>query len=136
VLDVAKEFKSKAHWTGSGGQAKLMALEEDTVEVNEQGQPFKSEFDYDALYFWTSHFVHVSVVGIEGHASSPGEVFKVRARGWADADREKDSLFNIAVFLCKTFVCALRAMNEEQPEALEKLHKLISKFAYAEAATK
>jgi hypothetical protein len=128
-LEVAKEFKSKAHWTGSGGQAKLMALEEDTVELNEQGQPATSDFDYDALYFWTSHFVHVTVVGIEGHASAPGEVFKVHARAFVDKGREKDSLFNIAVFLCKTFVTALRAINEEQPQALHDLHSMIAKFA-------
>jgi Family of unknown function (DUF5677) len=130
VLDVAKKFRSKAHWTGSGGQAKLMALEEDSVEVDEQGQPFKSEFDYDALYFWTSHFVHATVVGVEAHASPPGEVFKVRARSFTDVERAKDSLFNITVFLCKTFVVALRAMNEDQPDVLQRLHKLIAKFAY------
>jgi uncharacterized protein DUF5677 len=51
VLEDAKAFKSKAHWTGHGGRAKLMAMEEDTVEFDEQGQPQKSEFDYDAIYF-------------------------------------------------------------------------------------
>jgi len=64
VAETAREFKSKAHWTGLSGQAKLMALEEDTVEVDEHGQPLKSEFDYDALYFWTSHYVHATVAGI------------------------------------------------------------------------
>jgi len=44
VLDTVKDFKNKACWTGHG-QAKLMALEEDTVEVNGLGQPLVSEFD-------------------------------------------------------------------------------------------
>jgi hypothetical protein len=128
VLETAKEFKNKAHWTGHGGQAKLMALEEDAVEVDEQGQPFRSEFDYDALYFWTSHYVHATVAGIHGHACSPGEVFKVRARSWEDKGCGGDALFNTAVFLCKIFVHACRSMNEEQPDALQDMFKMISKF--------
>ena len=128
VLETAKEFKSKSHWTGHGGQAKLMALEEDTVEVDAQGQPVKSEFDYDAIYFWTSHFVHVTVDALDGHAGLPGEVFRVRARIGREKKLGKNALFNTAVFLSKTFVCALHAMNEEQPRALEDLYTLTSKF--------
>ena len=128
VLETAKEFKSKAHWTGLGGQAKLMALEEDTVEVDEHGQPLKSEFEYDALYFWTSHYVHATVAGMHGHASVVGEVFKVRARHWRDKELGKDALFNIVMFLLKIFIHALRSMNEEQPTGLENLQKMISKF--------
>jgi hypothetical protein len=129
VVETAKEFKSKAHWTGHGGQAKLMALEEDTVEVDEHGQPLRSEFDYDALYFWTSHYVHATVAGIHGHACSLGEVFVVRARSGEDKERSKDALFNVAVFLSKIFVHACRSMNEEQPAALQDLHKMLSRFA-------
>ena len=129
VLEAAREFKNKAHWTGHGGQAKLMALEEDTVEQDEFGQPAKSEFDYDALYFWTSHYVHATVVGIEGHASERGEVFKVRAGIELEHKLGADALFNTIVFLCKTFLSACRAMNEDQPEAVLAMQKLISKFA-------
>lgn len=129
VLETAKEFKSKAHWTGSGGQAKLMALEADGLEHDEHGEPEKSEFDYDALYFWTSHFVHATVVGIEGHACEPGDVFKVRGRSWADKGRGKDALFNTLVFLSKIFIRACRAMNEEQPFVLQQAFKMLSKFA-------
>jgi hypothetical protein len=32
MLKVAKGFKSEHQWTGRGGQAKLMALEEDTLK--------------------------------------------------------------------------------------------------------
>src|SRR5262249_17045808 len=32
VVETAKAFKHKGHWTGHGGQAKLMALEEDSIE--------------------------------------------------------------------------------------------------------
>ncbi|MFZ0334045.1 MAG: DUF5677 domain-containing protein [Candidatus Acidiferrales bacterium] len=131
ILEKAKEFKSKAHWTGHGGQAKMMALEEDPLEDDLQGQPEKSEFDYDALYFWTSHFVHATVVAAEAHATEPGEVFRVHARSWIDKKRAGDALFNIAVFLNKLFVRACRAMNEEQPDVLQDLYKMISDFARA-----
>lgn len=130
VLEKAKEFRSKAHWTGHGGQAKMMALEEDPLEDDPQGNPEKSEFDYDALYFWTSHFVHATVEGIEGHACEPGEVFKVRGRSWADAKCGDKALFNVTIFLCKTFIRACRAMNEEQPKVLQDMFKSVSKFAH------
>ncbi len=128
VLETAKEFKNKAHWTGGGGQAKLMALEEDTVEVDELGQPFKSEFDYEALYFWTSHYVHATVEGIHGHSCAPGEIFKVRARSWEDKECGDHALLNTLVFLCKMFIHACRSMNEEQPPALQDLSIMISRF--------
>lgn len=129
VLERAKDFKSKAHWTGHGGQAKMMALEEDPLEEDPQGQPEKSEFDYDALYFWTSHFVHATVVAAEAHAAEPGEVFRVHARSWIDKGRAENALFNVVVFLDKLFIRACRGMNEEQPDVLQDLYKLISDFA-------
>jgi uncharacterized protein DUF5677 len=128
VLETAKEYKSKTHWTEAGGQTKLMALEEDTVEVDGLGNPFKSEFDYEALYFWTSHYVHATVEGIHAHACAPGEIFKVRARSREDKERGEDALFNVVVFLCKIFIHACRSMNEDQPPALQDLYKMISKF--------
>jgi Family of unknown function (DUF5677) len=129
IIKAAQEFKSKAHWTGHGGQAKLMALEEDTFEVDEQGQPAKSEFDYDALYFWTSHFVHATVDGIDGHACEPGEVFKVHAGARAEEGLGENALFNTVVFITKTFIAGFRAMHEEQPDKiLRAMFKLMSGF--------
>lgn len=129
VLETAEEFKSRAHWTGQGGQAKLMAIEEDTTELNDQGEPLKAEFDYDAIYFWTSHYVHVTVEALNEHASPPGEVFKVRAREGTDKKRGRDALFNTLVFVSKSFVVACRAMNEEQPEQiLQDIQKLMQTF--------
>lgn len=129
VLQTAKEFKSKAHWTGEGGQAKMMATEEDTVELDEHGKGFKAEFDYDGLYFWTSQYVHATVAGIRAHSCTPGEIFKVRARSWEDEECARDALFVTAVTLCKLFVHACRSLHEDQPAAIQDLHKMISKFA-------
>lgn len=132
AVRVAEKFKSKHSWTGHGGQAKLMALEEDTFDVDERGQPFKSEFDYDVIYFWTSQFVHATVISLYGHASEPCAVFRVRARMWAENDRAADAMFNTLNFLSNTVVCACRAMREEQPEAiLEAMRKLTQRAARA-----
>jgi hypothetical protein len=129
VEEAAKGFKNKAHWTGHGGQAKLMAMEEDTVELNDQGESLKAEFDYDAIYFWTSHYVHVTVEALIEHATTPGEVFRVRAREGADKKRGRDALFNTLVFVSKLFVVAFRAMNEDQPEAiLQDIQKLMHQY--------
>lgn len=129
VLETAKEFKSKTHWTGHGGQAKLMALEPDEFEKDEHGEPTKDEFDYDALYFWTSQYVHATVEGTNGHAVAAGEVFKVRARSWEDKPYGVNALLNTVVFLCKIFVVACRAMNEEQPPFLQDMYRMIDGFA-------
>jgi hypothetical protein len=130
VEEAAKGFRNKAHWTGHGGQAKLMALEEDTVELNDQGDALKAEFDYDAIYFWTSQYVHVTVEALNEHATTPGEVFRVRPRQGADKKRGLDALFNVLVFISKLFVVAFRAMNEDQPTAiLQDIQKLMHQFA-------
>src|SRR5258708_37812600 len=77
AMKIAETFKSKHQWTGHGGQAKMMALEPDTFEKNEQEEPITGEFDYDALYFWTSHYVHATAKAIKAHAVDPGESFRI-----------------------------------------------------------
>ena len=130
VMEIAKKFTSKHRWTQHGGQAKFMALEEDTREVDEHGKPFKSEFDYDVIYWWTSQYVHVTIIALDGHASEPGEVFRVVARRWIEQGRGADALFNTLVFLSKIIICGCRVMREEQPEnILRDINKLMKKFA-------
>jgi hypothetical protein len=129
-MKIAAKFTSKHQWTGHGGQAKFMALEEDTREVDEHGKPFKSEFDYDVIYFWTSHYVHGTIIALDGHASEPGEVFRVGARRWIEKGRGSDALFNTLVFISKIIICGCRVMREEQPEnILQDMNKLMKKFA-------
>src|SRR5260370_33786039 len=53
LMEMAKKFKSKHQWTKHGGQAAFMALEKDTREKDEKGDPFTAKFDYDVIYFWT-----------------------------------------------------------------------------------
>jgi hypothetical protein len=130
VIELAKKFRSKHQWTGHGGQARLMALEEDTRELDEEGKPFKSDFDYDVIYFSTSHYVHVTVIALEGHASERGEVFRVRARQWIDQRRGDEALFNTLGFLSRIIICGCRVMREEQPEEiLHDMNALMKNFA-------
>jgi hypothetical protein len=125
IVKHAKEFKSKSQWNEEGVILRVMAMEPDTFEVDDHGIGINSKFDYDAIYFWTSQYVHTTVEAMEGHAVAPGEVFKVRARIEKERDLGNTALFNVCVFTCKTFVYALRCIKEEQPKALDDLFKLL-----------
>ena len=127
-MKIAEKFSRKHQWTEHGGQAKFMALEPDGFEVNESGVPITSEFDYDALYFWTGHFVHVTIKALEGHAVEPGNVFLVRSRIEHESVYGRLSLFNVLVYLTKTFIQACRAMREEQPDKiLQDMFKMMER---------
>ena len=129
IMKVAEKFRSRHQWTSHGGQAKFMALEPDTFEVNEMGQPATSEFDYDAFYFWTSHYVHVTIHALAGHAVGPGAYFRVRSNIACERDYARLALFNTVSFLTKIFIQACRGMREEQPEAiLQDMFKMMAKF--------
>jgi hypothetical protein len=125
-VKTAAMFKNKSNWTGH--KLKDVAHEEDTVDKDEHERPYKAEFDYDAIYFWTSHFVHASVVGVLGHACV-GEEFKVRANTWVDKGRAQSALTNIAIYLGKMFTCACHSLNTEQPAAMKSLYDMTVKLA-------
>jgi hypothetical protein len=120
AMKVAEKFKSKHAWTGIGGQTRMMAFEEDAVDIGDDGKPFKSEFDYEVIYFWTSHFVHGTVIALDGHEMEPCKVFRVRG-GKPKQYFGDTALFNVLAFVVRAFVCALRAMREEQPRILEDI---------------
>src|SRR5258708_36933867 len=125
---IADEFESRGNWTGERAQARTMATEEDTFELDEHGKGKKDEFDYDGYYFWTSQYVHATVAGIYGHTIRLGEVFRVRARNREENDCADFALFVTVGTLCKIFIRACRAMNEAQPEASNELYKMMRKF--------
>lgn len=127
AMKVADRFKSKHAWTGVGGQTRMMAFEEDAADPDDKGEPSKAEFDCEVIYFWTSHFVHATVFALEGHAMSPGEVFRVRG-GNVKQRLANNALFNTLAFILRTFLCALRAMQENQPSVLEDVHQLMRTY--------
>jgi hypothetical protein len=134
ILMHAEEFESRIHWAEPGVSAKTMATEADTAEMTPAGEGIDSAFDYDALYFWTSHFVHATVEGIRGHSVGGGEVFRVRMRYAEERDLGNNALFNTCIFITKAFVQALRCMNEPQPKALNDLFGAIRRVALNDAA--
>jgi len=129
MMNTAAKFPKRHQWTPHGGQAKFMALEPDTFEVNAQGQPLTSELDYDAFYFWTSQYVHVTIHALHGHGITPGEVFRVRANMDAEKEYGRLALSNVVAFLTKIVIQACRGMREDQPEAiLQDMSKMMSRF--------
>jgi hypothetical protein len=129
AMEVAKEYKSPHNWTGLGGQVKEMAFEEDTYEKDPSGLPVKQEFDYEVIYWWTSQFVHGTILSLAGHEIEPGGVFQIRGRMEAESDRGSDALFNVLVYLSKILICAFRGMNAEQPEGvLTEIRELVTSF--------
>ena len=130
AMKIAEKFKSRHQWTSHGGQARFMALEPDSFEVNELGEPITGELDYDAFYFWTSQYVHVTIHALAGHAIEPGEFFRARSKISEEKDYARLALSNTVTFLIKISIQACRGMHEEQPEAiLQDMFKMIPKFA-------
>jgi hypothetical protein len=120
---VARKYPKRTSWTdtgskGSRGGAWMMAMEPDRYEsVN--GVPMKWEFDYDWMYFWTSQYVHATVVSMEdGHATRPTEPFVVR-RPFQRAQSNGDmAVFNAAVQLNKILLMAYRALGHPYPPGI------------------
>jgi len=106
-----------------------MAMEEDEIEKDAAGKGGDSKCYYDAPYFWTSQYVHVTVDAINGHACAVGETFRVRMRLADEKDLGNDALINVAVYTCKIFVRALGSMHINQPKALNDLFSLIRVLA-------
>ena len=129
AMEIAKNFKGH-EWTGMRGQTKVMALEEDTYEVNAKGEPVKQDFDYEVIYWWTSHYVHGTIACLLAHEMEPGNIFRIRAHMDKETERGFDALFNTLIFLSKIFVCAFRGMNTDQPEELlTEVGELAKRFA-------
>lgn len=129
AMEIARGFKGH-EWSGLRGQTKMMALEEDTYELNDKGEPVKQDFDYEVIYWWTSHYVHGTIACLRGHEMEPGNVFRIRANMDKDSERSFDALFNTLIFLSKIFICALRGMRADQPEELlTEVGELAKQFA-------
>jgi hypothetical protein len=126
MLEIAKEFKDPHRW--SGKSVKDMAMEVDAFETLPDGSPFLWEFDYEAVYKWTSHYVHGTVVAIDEHATGPREPFKVKG-GPNDGNADM-ALFNSVLYLQRAFIAAFRSIKHEMAQemidgfdaALKSLH--------------
>jgi hypothetical protein len=127
VIEKAAEFETKGHWTGERGPVWMMASEPDTVELDEHGQPITGIFDYEALYFWTSHFVHASVDGIVGNATKRGRPFTIRNDIHKTKKFARLSIGNILTFVGKTGIHVFRAIEVNQPKSLDNMFKMLQR---------
>jgi hypothetical protein len=128
-LEVAKEYKRPNEWTGLHGQTKEMAREPDTYEFDSDGEPINCEFDYEVIYKWTSHYTHGTILSVESHLPEAEEPFRIRARSRVESGKAASALFNVLAYISKTFVCAYRAMRDDQPDAiLTELHQSMRLF--------
>jgi hypothetical protein len=112
---VARKFPNRTSWTetknrkASKGGAWMMANEPDRHEFV-QGSPFKWEFDYDWIYFWTSQYVHATAVSVDAHAVRRGEPFLVKGSQKDDSTAGL-AVFNAGMYLWKILVMAFRAIG-------------------------
>lgn len=138
-VKAARKYPKRTSWTDTGskatkGGAWMMAMEPDRYEsVN--GVPMKWEFDYDWMYFWTSQYVHATVVSMEdGHATSPTDPFIVRKPSQSARSSADMAAFNAAVQLNKVLLMAYRALGYTYPpEIADPLGAFVVKMVRGDA---
>lgn len=115
---IASQYPNPHWWTGGGGHAKRIAMEQDTHEISEAGEAMTCESDYEIYYKWTSEHVHVSVRALDGHIGDRWEPFTVGPRHnyLVTAGRV---LVVAAEHLAKTVVAVYRCLKQAQPEGLD-----------------
>ncbi len=114
------------------GSVWKMAMEPDKHgERDLLGAPATWEFDYDWIYFWTSQYVHATVVSMDSHAVLPRQVFKVYVARQVGEHTAGLAIFNTALYLSKILVMAFRAIGHDFPSDIstplgDLLHELAS----------
>jgi hypothetical protein len=111
---VAANYRSPHRW--SGRHVRDMALEPDTHEIDPAtGQAVIHDFAYRVIYRWTSHYVHPTIVALEGHLVQAGRdnfiVHSGRTKSMASL-----AVFNVAFYVCNNMVCFYRCMGDPQPQ--------------------
>jgi hypothetical protein len=116
LAKVARKYPNRTSWSEtrnrkSKGGAWMMAKEPDRYEsVN--GVPLRWEFDYDWTYFWTSQYVHATVVSMEpAHATRPRDPFVVHKPFQNNQSNADMAVFNTAVQLNKILLMAFRVLG-------------------------
>lgn len=130
-VEMAKKYDSPHRWFQKhAGHVRAMAMEPDSYEKDAKGSPTTEAFDYEHVYSQTSHHVHATVLSLMGHGVDAGETFRVRANVSREFDWGGQALFNVLVYVSKSFVSAFRGLRDEQPEALlQEVHAMTSAFA-------
>jgi hypothetical protein len=114
MLEIAKQFKDPHKW--SGKNVRDLAMEDDAFETLPNGNPFRWEFDYEVIYKWTSHYVHGTVIAVDEHATGPRQPFRVK--GGPNIRKGDMALFNLVLYLHRSFIAAFRSINYELSQAM------------------
>jgi hypothetical protein len=124
---MSNNYNTRHGWTEAG--IRDMAYEKDTFEKDEKGEPVIQDFDYEFISWQTSEYVHASILSLFGHATKQGIPFRIRANIEEETMRGDEALFNVLVFISKTFVSALRGLKTDQPAILVETKRLLSSYA-------
>lgn len=129
-VKLARKYPNRTSWTQtrnrkSKGGVWMMANEPDKHEML-NGVPFKWEFDYDWIYFWTSQYVHATVVSLDSHAVLPLEPFLMTAAPARGRFTDGLAVFNTAAYLNKILISAFRALGHPfDPKLADPLGNLL-----------
>jgi len=116
TIKIAALYPHPHRWSGKPVSA--MALEPDTVDVDEKkNKPFDYDFAYRCMYRWTSHYVHPTIVALQDHVVRAGRDNFVVHSGRA-TDRSHFAVFNVADYVGQTMACFCRCMGDRQPDRI------------------
>jgi hypothetical protein len=118
LIQIAGEYDSQIYWTDLPGQTRAMAMEPDTYEMDEAGNPRTCAFDYQMPYKHTSFFVHATVSCLDGHVSEIGDRFRVRSGMKFENARGRDALFNTLAYIHRSFATGFRCLGYDPPTAI------------------
>jgi hypothetical protein len=136
MIQLAQGYPSPHKWTGLGDQTRQMAAEPSAFESSPTGGPVTALFDYEAIFKWTSHFVHPTVAAgaLDSHWVELGNPFTVHSNRNYGEKFGPLALFNVVTFLAKIFLCGFRGLKSEMPQELsEEWDKLIRSFVPSDA---
>ena len=129
VLKMAATYPEPHRWAGKAMTAKKLALEPSTWEVDDKGNPLTLQFLYEAVFHWTSHFVHPTIAGLESHVVKPGkDLFKVHAHAKAPHHKFGElALFNVVSMLGQIVIHFFHGMGDIPPERYRTYAEALSR---------
>jgi Family of unknown function (DUF5677) len=125
TITTAARYRSPHSW--SGKTVKDLAMEPDTVDVDDKGKPFVYDFAYRAMFRETSHYVHPTIVALMNHVVRAGcDQFVVHS-GRHLKDKSFDAVFNVADYVGQTMMCFYRCMGDPQPDRVGSWAGVVTK---------
>lgn len=115
AMSWAENYSSPHQWFETRGAVGAMAFEDDAFERDGAGMPLKHAFDYEFVYWDSSHFVHATIMSLTAHLSPQGEPFQIRGGPVHPSFRNDHTLFNVVAFLRKSLLSAYRGIREDLP---------------------